>query len=295
MGRGLERQTWLNHPRTASGRSSAIRWSAFRPILETVAGELGLYLDGKGERRARGSRRRVAWADAKGNTHELDYVLEAGGSDETIGSPRAFIEIAWRRYTRHSRNKAQEIQGAILPLAERFSDLHPFLGVVLGGVFTDGSLNQLRSHGFAVLYFPYESVVAAFAKAGMDAAFDEDTPDAVLLRKVKAYEKLTPAQRERIAAFLRDRHKAEVEAFTAGLRVALTRKIVAVYVLPLHGSTRTLGNVAEAIAFIESFDESMPREPFTRYEVGVRYGNGDEIRGQFKDKATAIAFLRNAR
>lgn len=267
--------------------------SAIRPTLEAVAKELGLYLDGKGERMARGTKRKVAWVDGKGNTHDLDYVFESGGGDETVGDPRAFIEIAWRRYTKHSRNKAQEIQGAILPLAERYSNHHPFLGVVLGGVFTDGSLNQLRSHGFAVLYFPYDSVVAAFAEVGIDAAFDEDTADAILLKKVKAYEKLKPPQRDRIAAALRDRHKGDIEAFTASLRVALTRKIESVYVLPLHGSARTLGDVAEAIAFIESFDESKPCEPFTRYEVGVRYSNGDEIRGQFKDKATAVAFLRS--
>jgi hypothetical protein len=42
-------------------------------------------------------------------------------------------------------------------------------------------------------------------------------------------------------------------------------------------------------------NESRPDAPFTRYEVGVRYSNGDEIRGQFKDKATAIAFLRGMR
>lgn len=79
-----------------------------------------------------GTKRKVAWIDGQGNTHDLDYVFELGGSDEQIGSPRAFIEAAWRRYTKHSRNKAQEIQGAILPLAERFHDCHPFLGAVLG-------------------------------------------------------------------------------------------------------------------------------------------------------------------
>lgn len=263
-----------------------------RPILETVAQELGFYLDTKGERKARGTKRKVAWVDGKGNTHDLDYVLEAGGTVDTVGAPRAFIEIAWRRYTKHSRNKAQEIQGAILPLAERYSDHHPFLGVVLGGVFTDSSLSQLRSHGFAVLYFPYDSVVAAFAEVGIDATFDEDTADSVLLRKVKSYEKLKPAQRERVTTFLRDRHEADVDAFTSSLRLALTRGVIAVYVLPLHGAARTLSNVAEAIAFIESFDESKPSEPFARYEVGIRYSNDDEVRGQFKDKPTAVAFLR---
>jgi hypothetical protein len=268
---------------------------AIRPILEAVAGDLRLYLDGKGERKARGVKRKVAWIDGKGNTHDLDYVLESGGSDEQIGLPRAFIEIAWRRYTKHSRNKAQEIQGAILPLAERYSEYHPFLGVVLGGVFTDGSLNQLRSHGFTVLYFPYESIVAAFAPVGIDAAFDENTADSVLGKRVRQYGKLTPAQRERIATFLRNRHKADIDAFVSSLRITLTRKIAEVYVLPLHGTARTLGDVAEAIAFIESFDESKPGLTFARYEVGVRYTNGDEVRGQFKDKITAVAFLRGMR
>jgi len=262
------------------------------PVLENVAKELGLYLDRKGERNARGTKRKVAWVDGKGNTHDLDYVFETGGSTEDIGVPRAFIEIAWRRYTKHSRNKAQEIQGAILPLAERYGKHHPFLGVVLGGVFTEGSLIQLRSHGFAVLYFPYDSVISAFAEAGIDASFGEDTPDSQLLRKVRAYEKLSKRQHERIAIHLRENHKIEVVDFISLLRKALTRKILSIYVLPLHGLAHTLGDIATAIAYIQAFDEFKPRNPFTRYEVGVRYTNGDEVRGQFADKATAVAFLR---
>ena len=77
--------------------------------------------------------------DSKGNTHILDYVMEEGGSEAVQGRPRAFIEIAWRRYTKHSKNKAQEIQGAITPLAETYQDSHPFLGAVLAGEFTEPS------------------------------------------------------------------------------------------------------------------------------------------------------------
>jgi hypothetical protein len=265
---------------------------AIHPILAEVAQDLGLYLDSKGERKVRGTKRKVAWLDGKGNTHDLDYVFESGGTDEKIGLPRAFIEIAWRRYTKHSRNKAQEIQGAILPLAERYTESHPFLGVVLAGVFTVGSLNQLRSHGFTVLFFPYESIIAAFGTAAIDASFGEDTADSTLRRKVEQYEALSTNKKERIAHFLRTRHKVEVEDFIASLRVTLTRIIESVYVLPLHGLARTLADIEEAIAFIESFNETKADAPFSRYEVGVRYSNGDEIRGQFKDKATAITFLR---
>ncbi len=69
-------------------------------------------------------------------------------------------------------------------------------------------------------------------------------------------------------------------------------EIDSIYVILPHHALKT---VAETVAVIECFDESKPREPFTRYEVGVRYSNGDEIRGQFKDKATALAFLRGQR
>ena len=101
--------------------------------LRNMAAEFGLYLDHQHRRPARQGKRKVAWEDSYGNTHDLDYVLEEGGSEEERGNPRAFIEIAWRRYTKHSRNKAQEIQGAVLPLAETYKECAPFLGAVLAG------------------------------------------------------------------------------------------------------------------------------------------------------------------
>ena len=125
----------------------------YEPLL-SIAQEFGLYLDYKHSRPARGGRKKVAWTDSYGNTHDLDYVLEEGGSEKMQGCPRAFIETAWRRYTKHSRNKAQEIQGAISPLATTYQNFRPFLGVVLAGIFTEGSLDQFRSHNFNVAYCP---------------------------------------------------------------------------------------------------------------------------------------------
>ena len=136
-----------------------------RRPLQRLADDFGLYLDHKHPRPARGDKRKVAWTDSYGNTHDLDYVLEEAGSEDTLGHPRAFIEIAWRRYTKHSRNKTQEIQGAVLPLAEKYARRAPFLGAVLAGDFTEGAREQLRSHGFRVAYIPYETIVEAFREA----------------------------------------------------------------------------------------------------------------------------------
>lgn len=76
-----------------------------------LATEHNLYLDYQKERAARKGKgnnragkeplKKVTWEDKYGNVHDLDYVLESGGTEEVIGSPRAFIEAAWRRSTRH--------------------------------------------------------------------------------------------------------------------------------------------------------------------------------------------------
>ena len=147
--------------------------SAIEPLLTRFARQHHLYLDRKGPRPARAGSK-VAWTDKNRNKHDLDFVLERGGTAQKIGAPVAFIETAWRRYTKHSRNKAQEIQGAIAPLVETHSTSAPLVGVILAGVFTEGSITQLHSHGFHVVYFSYESMVAAFKRVGIDARFDED-------------------------------------------------------------------------------------------------------------------------
>src|SRR2546423_10453545 len=88
--------------------------SAIEPLLQEFADKYGLFLDKKGPRPAR-SGKKLRWVDSYGNGHDLDYVLERGGTPEKVGTPIAFIESAWRRYTKHSKNKAQESQGAVLP------------------------------------------------------------------------------------------------------------------------------------------------------------------------------------
>src|SRR4051812_3392692 len=86
--------------------------AAMQPILQSFADKYGLFLDKKGARLARNGNR-LTWTDGKGNKHDLDFVLERAATTAKQGIPVAFIEIAWRRYTKHSKNKAQEIQGAI--------------------------------------------------------------------------------------------------------------------------------------------------------------------------------------
>jgi hypothetical protein len=266
---------------------------AIAPLMSAVAAKHGLYLDRKGTRAAR-TGRKISWVDLYGNTHDLDFVLERNGSDTQIGSPVAFVETAWRRYTKHSRNKAQEIQGAILPLVTTHQNHAPFIGVILAGDFTGGSLTQLTSLGFRVLYFPYDSIMAAFARAGIDARFDEDTPDAECLKKVQAWDALGQAERNKIAQHLLKSQKAQVNEFMQSLELAVTRTIKAVVVLPLHGAPFAWESVDAAIRFIEGYaEQDAAPKPVAKYEIQIRYNNGDSIRGEFVAKEGALTFLRS--
>lgn len=264
--------------------------AAVEPVLREFAEQHGLYLDRKGRRPAR-TGTKVTWQDEFGNKHDLDFVLESGGTDTAVGRPVAFIETAWRRYTKHSRNKAQEIQAAVGPLVARYRRLAPLYGVVLAGEWTDGAMTQLRSHGFAVVHFPYAQVVSAFATAGVDAQFDENTPDADIAPKVARWASISKSQRVEVATALVESGANQLAGFLAMLTEAATRQIVSVRILALHGVPLEWGTVGEALGWIESYDESKPTGGLNRYEAAIRYSNGSELTAT-GSRTHVIAFLQ---
>jgi hypothetical protein len=264
--------------------------AAIERELATFAVEHRLYLDKKGHRPARVGRK-VTWMDQFGNTHDLDCVLERSGTEDVIGTPVAFIETAWRRYTKHSRNKAQEIQGAIQALALTHRSSFPFTGAVLAGVFTGGALNQLKSLGFQILFFSYESIIDAFQSVGLDAKFDEDTPEKEFRKKISRWNTLSKRARQKVADRLIGRHKKDVETFLAALQKTVSRQISKIIIIPLHGSEMEYTTVAEAIDSLSSYGAESVVGKVYKYEIQIRYNNGDKITAEFSDKAGALEFL----
>lgn len=265
--------------------------------LQNVADRHQLYLDYQRERPARKGLR-VSWQDRIGNSHDLDYVFERGGTETTIGEPVAFIEAAWRRYTKHSKNKAQEIQGAVLALAETYSHFRPFLGIILAGEFTRNAVAQLRSHGFHVFHIPYADIMKAFASIGIDAAYDERTPERRFRQKIKQYQKLSSQQIDVLKQAVLgspEPSQAPLLAFLETLNASLSRRILVITILVLHGQSNHMTTVAAAIDYLQSYEESRPSTASAvKYEVEMRYNNGDIIRGIFQTKEDAIHFLRRA-
>jgi hypothetical protein len=264
---------------------------AIEPQLRKFAEDHGLYLDRKGPRKARRGKK-VTWTDLYGNTHDLDFVLERGGTDKIIGTPVAFIETAWRRYTKHSRNKAQEIQGAVQALSLTHKCSCPFIGAILAGVFTEGALTQLKSLGFSILFFPYESIVEAFESVGVNASFDEDTPEKEFRKKLSRWNRLSKKARRGVASHLLRKHEEDISDFFAVLGKTVTRSIQRIIIIPLHGREAECKSVAEAIAFLSSYDSVAVQGEVYKYEIHIRYSNDDKITAEFKEKTAALEFLK---
>jgi hypothetical protein len=262
-----------------------------RPQLEAFCQQQGLYLDHQQKTRAARRGRKVTWEDQYGNTHDLDFVIERNGTDAAIASPVAFIEVAWRRYTKHSRNKAQEIQGAILPLAEKYRWNNPFLGAILAGIFTEGSLEQLWSMGFHVLYFPYETLVAAFQDSAIDIRFDEATSDATFRRTVEKIEAASDSTMTRIRDRLVQANVQETRGFLEALYLRLGRQVIRVLVVPLYGRVNEFAAIESAIRFLDEHRIYEGSGEFRKYEVFVEFSNGDKVQAFLDSKQRVREFL----
>jgi hypothetical protein len=271
-----------------------------RNILGEVAQRHGLYLDYKRPRPTRGGQGKVTWQDGYGNKHDLDYVLERGGSEDTLGVPVAFIESAWRRYTKHSKNKVQEIEAAIMPVALTFSRHQPFCGAVLAGEFTRNALHQLESKGFGVLHIPYDTILAAFKKLGIDASSEDGvngTTEKQFREKIAKWESLPqPQATQRLLATIRSLHSCEIAKFTQQLEAALKRQVASVRLTVLRGHSVKCSDIDGAIAYLieeeKSYQLREDGEQREVFEIQVRFNTGAKIEATFPKRAEAIAFLR---
>lgn len=262
-----------------------------RSDVQHSAAKVGLYCDCKGPRAQVRAGRKVTWEDDKGNKHDLDYVLERGASEQKQGSPLAFIEFAWRRYTKHSVNKAGELANALVPLARTYPTCR-FAGAILAGEFTDSAKTHLTSQGVRVLHISFGVIADAFASVGVDLRYPEDAGNEVKLAAISEWESLGEAQLAEVAQRVRGSIAEEYNAFMQDLEKVVCSGIEAVWVVPLYAQRLVFESVEDAMRALASYEhpENAPAE-FVRFEVVVRYENGDRVEGRFAAKEDALAFL----
>lgn len=136
-------------------------------------------------------------------------------------------------------------------------------------------------------------IAAAFKRVGIDAHFNEQMPDAGFSEKVRAWEKLPPERNKKVAKALLKANAQQVQQFVQALESTVTRQIQLVRILPLHGTAIEWKTVGEAIEFIRAYDVTNCSKPVVRYEIEIRYNNGNRLNVQFNDKESAVQFLRS--
>ena len=267
---------------------------AMKPQLQSILGPSHFLDSVSTSRSARNGKKKVTWLDAQNNKHDLDFVIEQNGTDLVFGSPKAFIECAWRRYTKHSKNKAQEIQGAVIPLAETYANHKPFLGAILAGEFTAPSLQQLQSVGFNVLYISYNDIVQAYALgANLDISYVEKTSLIDLKNKADAVENLNIQQVDNVIQFLIGIIQPKLNVFLQSLQISLMRSIKKIVVQPLFGTTNIFQDALSAQQYLNAIDlNTIPNNLTCNWIfIFVEYSNGENFRAEFLDKISALDFL----
>lgn len=69
------------------------------------------------------------------------------------------------------------------------------------------------------------------------------------------------------------------------------RKQKSITILALHRNFCEIKTIKKASSYLSRYDEGRNDGGFIRYEVVIRYSNGDEIQGKFKTKLEAVKFL----
>lgn len=270
--------------------------TATEPVLRELAAKHGLYVDTKGPRPGVRKGQLLTLLDSDGNKHDLDFVVERGGTAEGVGSYAAFVECAWRRLTKHSKAKAQEIQGAVLPLLSRWSNIGPIPAAVVAGKWSRPSIKQLETCGFVVLQLDFDSTVEVFEGFGINIKGPEDIPsdkipDSFWATQNQRWQALSNVELAKMASALRNTNKDDFASFSAELEARIIRTVSIVKFHPVHGCSYELGSIELAIDAMHAYDSSVTH-PLIRFEFEVIYTNGDSIRGAYSSIEAAEEFLR---
>ena len=140
-------------------------------LLQEIANQLGLYLDCRFKRRScRGEK--ILWQDLDGNEVDYDFVLELYGTDDKKGIPVAFFETFWRRGARHSKDKARDDSGKLLPMRATYPTAR-VLGIISAGDFTKPAQDLVRSRCIDLFYVPKEHICKSWRDQGIEIDYHD--------------------------------------------------------------------------------------------------------------------------
>jgi hypothetical protein len=247
------------------------------PLLVKAADTLELFVDSRFiEREVREGK--ILWDDLDGNTVDYDYVLELGGTKDKLGTPVAFIECFWRRGARHSKDKARDDSGKLMPMRDTYPTAR-FLGIVSAGDFTKPARELVRSREIDLFYVPKDKIVSAFKACGLvmdypDKLAEDDKAEIVEKFDKEFSEKKKKEVQQSLLGLIGDAAiKSYVDRVSASLS-ALPQEIR--FILRQDSSPIIFESVNEASKFLKSPTFNMT-EPTESYIYQITYSDGSEF------------------
>ena len=151
-------------------------------LLEQVSIELDLFLDHRFKARSC-RKKKILWQDLDGNNVDYDFVLELYGEDTKQGIPLAFFETFWRRGARHSKDKARDDSGKLLPMRITYPTAR-ILGIISAGDFTRPAQELVKSRNIDLFYIPKTCIMEAWKKSGINIDYPDNATEESKLKIV---------------------------------------------------------------------------------------------------------------
>jgi hypothetical protein len=247
------------------------------PLLQEVGKALNLFVDSRFiHRKAREAK--ILWSDLDGNLVDYDFVLELGGSDSKLGIPVAFIECFWRRGSRHSKDKARDDSGKLMPMRETYPTAR-FLGIVAAGDFTKPARELVRSREIDLFYVPKDKIVTAFQLCGLNMDYPDKLPEDEKAKIVERFEAQFDSSKkyEVQEALYRLVGDATIKSYGDRVRASLSALPQEIRFVLRHDSQPiTFETVTAATDFLKAPRFNMT-SPIESYLYQVTYSDGSEF------------------
>ena len=258
------------------------------PLMTKVSKELNLFVDNRFvERPIRGDK--IIWQDVDGNQVDYDFVLELNGTPSQLGLPVAFIETFWRRGSRHSKDKARDDSGKLMPMRMTYPTAR-FLGIVSGGDFTRPARELVRSREIHLFYVPKQKIIKAFEEHQLIMDYPDKADEEQKQQMASEFEANFSTEKKKAVAnsLIELIGKATVESYIAGVRSQLSALPQEIrFILRQDSAPVVFDSIDEATEFLISPDFAMVPQRVS-YVYQITYSDGSE----FEQTALSLDELR---
>lgn len=253
------------------------------PLLKQVAENLNLFIDSRFvPRTARGDK--ILWKDVDDNAVDYDFILEIDGTEDKLGIPVGFIECFWRRGSRHSKDKARDDSGKLMPMRDTYPTAR-FLGIVGAGDFTMPAKNLITSRNIDLFYVPKEKMINAFLNNNLVIDYPDKSTEEEKAKLVNSFETAFDkmAKRKVVDSLNILLGNAVINSYVDRIRAKLSALPQEIRFILRHDSNPLVFNSVEAATEFLSKPEFKMENPEVSYVYEISYSDGTEFEKSVDD------------